>query len=162
MTLPGTPPTGADIDAVTALIGRTPQSDFRVVVRDENGGPVVLLNAPLLHDNTPMPTLYWLVGRREVSGVSTLEAASTIDKVEELIGLETIDAIHQRYALERDAYIPKSHVGPRPFGGVGGTRRGVKCLHAHFAYWLAGGDDLVGQWVSHQLDERNIVRTQRL
>jgi hypothetical protein len=161
MTLPGTPPTGADMDAVTALIGRTPQSDFRVVVRDEHGAPVVLMNAPLLHDNTPMPTLYWLVGRREVSGVSTLEAASTIDKVEALIGLDTIDGIHQRYALERDVFIPESHVGPRPSGGVGGTRRGVKCLHAHFAYWLAGGDDPVGQWVADQLDEHNIARTQR-
>jgi hypothetical protein len=161
MTLPGTSPTGADIDAVTALIGRTPQGDFRVVVRDEHGGPVVLMNAPLLHDNTPMPTLYWLVGRREVSGVSTLEADSTIDKVEALIGLETIDAIHQRYAKMRDVLIAESHVGPRPTGGVGGTRRGVKCLHAHFAYWLAGGDDAVGQWVADQLDERNIARTQR-
>jgi hypothetical protein len=119
------------------------------------------MNAPLLHDNTPMPTLYWLVGRREVSGVSTLEAASTIDKVEALIGLATIDGIHQRYALERDVFIPESHVGPRPSGGVGGTRRGVKCLHAHFAYWLAGGDDPVGQWVADQLDEHNIARTQR-
>jgi hypothetical protein len=37
----------------------------------------------------------------------------------------------------------------------------VKCLHAHFAYWLAGGDDPVGQWVADQLDEHNIARTQR-
>jgi uncharacterized protein len=27
----------------------------------------------------------------------------------------------------------------------------VKCLHAHYAYYLAGGDDPVGQWVSEQL-----------
>jgi hypothetical protein len=161
MTLPGTPPTGTDIDAVTALIGRTPQGDFRVVVRDEHDGPVVLMNSPLLHDSTPMPTLYWLVGRREVTAVSTLEADSTIDKVEALIGLETIDAIHQRYARERDVFIADSHTGPRPTGGVGGTRRGVKCLHAHFAYWLAGGDDAVGQWVADQIDELNIARTQR-
>ena len=26
----------------------------------------------------------------------------------------------------------------RPTGGVGGTRRGVKCLHAHYAWYLAG------------------------
>jgi len=102
-----------------------------------------------------------LVGRREVTAVSTLEADSTIDKVEALIGLETIDAIHQRYARERDVFIADSHTGPRPTGGVGGTRRGVKCLHAHFAYWLAGGDDAVGQWVADQIDELNIARTQR-
>ena len=38
-----------------------------------------------------------------------------------------------------------------PSGGVGGTRRGVKCLHAHLAWYLAGGDDPVGRWTAHQL-----------
>ncbi|MGH9028715.1 MAG: DUF501 domain-containing protein, partial [Acidimicrobiales bacterium] len=36
-------------------------------------------------------------------------------------------------------------------GGVGGTRRGVKCLHAHLAWWLAGGDDPVGRWVAQRI-----------
>lgn len=161
MTLPGPAPTHADIDTITTLIGRVPQGDFRIVVRSETGEPVVLMNAPLLHDGTPMPTLYWLVGKREVAAVSTLEAQSTIDVVEELIGLDEIDDIHRRYAAQRDAYISPYHMGPRPTGGVGGTRRGVKCLHAHFAYWLAGGDDQVGQWVADQLDERGISRTKR-
>ncbi len=52
---------------------------------------------------------------------------------------------------ERDAALPPGHAGPRPHGGVGGTRRGVKCLHAHYAYHLAGGDDPVGRWVAEQL-----------
>jgi len=39
----------------------------------------------------------------------------------------------------------------RPSGGVGGTRRGVKCLHAHIAWYLAGGDDPVGRWVVGEL-----------
>ena len=39
----------------------------------------------------------------------------------------------------------------RPSGGVGGTRQGVKCLHAHYAWHLAGGDDPVGRWVAAQL-----------
>jgi exopolyphosphatase/guanosine-5'-triphosphate,3'-diphosphate pyrophosphatase len=37
---------------------------------------------------------------------------------------------------------------------VGGTRRGVKCLHAHYAWFLAGGDDPVGRWVADRLAER--------
>ena len=43
--------------------------------------------------------------------------------------------------------------GPRPSGGVGGTRQGVKCLHAHYAWHLAGGDDPVGRWIDDHLDE---------
>jgi len=57
-----------------------------------------------------------------------------------------------QYAAERDALIPADRTGPRPSGGVGGTRQGVKCLHAHVAWWLAGGDDVVGDWVAARLD----------
>ncbi|MGB9111788.1 MAG: DUF501 domain-containing protein, partial [Acidimicrobiales bacterium] len=54
-------------------------------------------------------------------------------------------------AQERDAEIPIGHTGPRPSGGVGGTGQGVKCLHAHLAWYLAGGGDPVGRWVAHEL-----------
>jgi hypothetical protein len=120
------------------------------------------MNAPLLEDGTPMPTLYWLVGGTEVHAVSTLEADGGVNTVEAIIGLDAIDAIHVRYQERRDAMIPTSHEGPRPSAGVGGTRRGVKCLHAHFAHWLAGGDDSVGKWVSQQLDERGVTYAQPL
>ena len=162
MLLPGEAPSTDDIAAVTALIGRVPQGDFRIVVRSQSGSPVVLLNAPLLADGTPMPTLYWLVGEKEVHYVSQLEAEGGVDEVEELIGLEAIDAIHQRYMASRDALLPANHSGHRPSGGVGGTRRGVKCLHAHFAHWLAGNDDAVGAWVAEQLDSRHQRRAERL
>ena len=56
-------------------------------------------------------------------------------------------------SAERDAALPRGHTGPTPSGGVGGTRIGVKCLHAHYAWYLAGGDDPVGRWVAAQLDE---------
>lgn len=162
MLLPGDAPSSDDIAAVTELIGRVPQGEFRIIVRSASGAPVVLLNAPLLGDGTPMPTLYWLVGEQEVLAVSQLEADGAVDRVEELLGLEAIDAIHQRYMATRDALLPATHTGHRPSGGVGGTRRGVKCLHAHFANWLAGNDDAVGQWVAQQLDERHQPRAQRI
>ena len=53
--------------------------------------------------------------------------------------------------------MPTGHSGPTPFGGVGGTREGVKCLHAHYAHWLAGADDPVGEWVHAQLLERELM-----
>ena len=59
---------------------------------------------------------------------------------------------HARYAAERDAALARDHAGPRPSGGVGGTRSGVKCLHAHYAWYLAGGDDPVGRWVADHLE----------
>ena len=58
-----TPADHADTARVAELLGREPQCDFEVVVRDAHGDPVVIRNAPFLHDGTPMPTRYWLAGR---------------------------------------------------------------------------------------------------
>jgi hypothetical protein len=142
-----------DHDAVAALLGRAPMGDFEVVVRDDAGLPVVIRNAPLLDDGTPMPTRYWLVGERERTLVGRLEAAGGVKRAEAAIAPEAIAAAHAAYAAERDAELPADHDGPRPTGGVGGTRRGVKCLHAHYAWHLAGGDDPVGRWVAEHLNE---------
>src|SRR2546421_10018552 len=51
----------ADVEAVRARLGRRALADFEVVVRDDDGLPVVVRNAPFLDDGTPMPTRYWLV-----------------------------------------------------------------------------------------------------
>ncbi len=121
-------------------------------MRDADGGPVVLRNTPLLDDGTPMPTRYWLVGAAERVAVGRLEAAGGVNAAEAAVDPAALVAAHTRYAAERDAAIPAAHVGPRPSGGVGGTRVGVKCLHAHYAWHLAGGDDPVGRWVAERLD----------
>lgn len=140
-----------DRAAVEALLGRPVQGAFEVVVRHEDGSPVVLVNHPFLDDGTPMPTRYWLVGEPERTMVSRLEADGGVRRVEAELDPDILALAHRRYAVERDAAIPADHLGPRPSGGVGGTRVGVKCLHAHYAWYLAGGDDPVGAWVAGQL-----------
>jgi uncharacterized protein len=135
-------------DIVASLLGRRPLGDYEVVVTDASGSPIVIRNAPLLHDGTPMPTRYWLVGQAERDAVSRLEAAGGVRSAQAEVDPEKLDDAHRRYATERDAALPKDWNGPRPSGGVGGTRVGVKCLHAHYAWFLAGGDDPVGRWVA--------------
>ena len=141
-----------DRERVRELLGREPQGQFQVVVRDAVGDPVVLLNEPLLDDGTPMPTRYWLIGRAAIAAVGRLEAAGGVSEAQATIDPSAIADAHARYARERDAVIPAAHVGPRPSGGVGGTRQGVKCLHAHYAWFLAGGDDPVGRWVAARIE----------
>ena len=143
--------TSAEAARVTALLGRVPQGDFEVVVRDATGDPVVLRNAPLLHDGTPMPTRYWLAGKDALRRVSTLEANGGVRRAEAEIDPAEVAAVHARYAAERDAALPPGHDWPRPHGGVAGTREGVKCLHAHYSHHLAGAHDPVGRWVAAQL-----------
>jgi len=136
---------------VRARLGREPTAPFDVVVRDADGAPAVLRNAPFTRDGEPMPTRYWLLAPQLVRQVATLEAAGGVRGAESAVDHDALLAAHAAYAAERDAAIPADHAGPRPSGGVGGTRAGVKCLHAHYAWYLAGGDDPVGRWVAEQL-----------
>ena len=143
--------TEADVAELTQLLGRSPQADFEVVVRSPANRPVVIRNAPLLDDGTPMPTRYWLVDPDLVLAVSRIEAGGGVRDAEAAVDPDALARAHAAYAQERDDALPAQHGGPRPHGGVGGTRTGVKCLHAHFAYFLAGGDDPVGRWVDERL-----------
>ena len=142
---------GDDVALLTERLGRPPEGDFEVVVRNADGAPVVIRNAPFLRDGTPMPTRYWLVDTALRAAVSRLEAAGGVRAAEAAVDPDELAAAHAAYAAERDAAIDPAHTGPRPSGGVGGTRRGVKCLHAHYAFLLAGGDDPVGRWVEEHL-----------
>jgi hypothetical protein len=127
----------ADAAVLTDLLGREPRAACTIVVRD---------------DGTPMPTRYWLVDPELTTRVSRLESSGGVRAAERAVDRDKLRAAHDAYASERDAEIAPDHAGPRPTGGVAGTRTGVKCLHAHYAYFLAGGDDPVGRWVAAQLE----------
>jgi hypothetical protein len=143
--------TDADRARVAQLLGRLPEGAFDVVVRDRQGDPVVIRNAPLLDDGRPMPTRYWLVGEALRRQVDRLESDGGVRLARAAVDPDQLAAAHQMYALERAAALPAGYTGRAPSGGVGGTRSGVKCLHAHYAWYLAGGDDPVGRWVAEQL-----------
>jgi exopolyphosphatase / guanosine-5'-triphosphate,3'-diphosphate pyrophosphatase len=138
---------GADVIAVREQLGRDPTTTFAVVARCSGGHPLVIRNHPLDADGKPFPTLYWLTCPEAVKRVSGLESEGWIDRLEGELGPE-IEAAHERYAKERGDVLPES----REWGGVGGTRRGLKCLHAHYAYHLGGGDDAVGRWVAERVE----------
>ena len=153
------PATADYVAELTALLCRPPQADFEVVVRTPAGRPAVIRNAPLLDDGTPMPTRYWLVDPDLVLAVSRLEGDGGVRAAEAAVDADELAVTHASYAAERDAALPPAHQGPRPHGGVGGTRTGVKCLHAHYAYFLAGGDDPVGRWVEERLPDSTDERS---
>ena len=144
-----------DLATLTELLGRAPQAECEIVVRRERGAPMVIRNAPFMLDGTPMPTRYWLVDPELLRRVSGLEAAGGVKIAEAEVAPEVIAAAHDAYGAERNAQIPADYAGPRPFGGVAGTRQGVKCLHAHYAAWLAGTNDPVGAWVDARLREED-------
>jgi len=66
-------------------------------------------------------------------------------------GRGDVHVAHRRDLERDDRLLGTAHDDRLGIGGVGGTRVGVKCLHAHYAWHLAGGDDPVGRWVAARL-----------
>lgn len=140
----------ADVVAIEAMLGRPLAGRCRVVVR-RRGAPVVIENEPHLRDGTPMPTLYWLVEATLHEAVSRLESDGGVHRYEDLVDPVALALTHERYARRRASRVVR-HDLVAPSGGVGGTRQGVKCLHAHLANFLAGYVDPVGEIVAGQVD----------
>jgi hypothetical protein len=140
-----------DRAAVARLIGRDPKIGFRVALRRRSSGePVVIENAPFSPDGSPNPNWFWLVDPAFKLWIDHLEAEGGVKRAESQIDPLLIERSHRIYASGRRSLADACGVGD-PGGGVGGTRQGVKCLHAHVAYHLVGGYAPVGAWALRQL-----------
>lgn len=136
---------------VARLIGREPRIGFRVALRRErSGAPMVIENLPFSPDGSPNPNWFWLVDPALRRGIDRLEASGGVKRAELLIDPVLIERSHRLYASGRRNLSSACGVAD-PGGGVGGTRQGVKCLHAHVAYHLVGGYAPVGAWALRQL-----------
>jgi uncharacterized protein len=140
----------ADQRLIETLIGRPLGGRFAVVVRGRDARPVVIENEPHLRDGTPMPTLYWLVDPEMHDAVSRLESEGGVHRFETLVDPQELQRAHDDYARRREAATVRGDL-VQASGGVGGTRIGVKCLHAHLANYLVCADDPVGQLVATTL-----------
>jgi exopolyphosphatase/guanosine-5'-triphosphate,3'-diphosphate pyrophosphatase len=140
---------GSDLRIVAEQLGRTPTVPFTVVARCPGGHPLVIRNASVDERGETFPTTFWLTCPDAVRAVSRLEAEGWISRLNERLEFdpgfaETVAQAHAEYARERARDDPSAE----RHAGVGGTRKGLKCLHAHYANHLAGGDDVVGAWVA--------------
>jgi uncharacterized protein len=136
---------------VESFVGRPLGGRFAVVVRRKDGRPVVIENEPHLRDGTPMPTLFWLVDPDLHDAVSRLESEGGVHRFEELVDRDDLARAHETYAQRRAAATVRTDLA-QARGGVGGTRIGVKCLHAHLANYLVGSYDPVGELVAQAVD----------
>jgi hypothetical protein len=146
-----------DRAVVAAQLERPPRSPIEVVARCHLDLPVVIAVPPYLDDGTPFPTRYWLTCPLAVRRIGRLESVGGVKEAEQRIADDTAlvrrhEATMARYASDRDSLIDSSRVGPRPHGGVGGAAGGVKCLHAHYADYAAGNDNVVGEWTAPDVE----------
>jgi len=143
-----------DERVVAAQLGRPLRGALDVAARCHLGLPTVIRVPPVLDDGTPFPTRYWLTCPVARRGVSQLESVGEVRRYQERRNTDaafaaTCDAADAAYAADRGA---GAREGDRsPTGGVAGTEGGVKCLHAHVAHHLAGGENHIGVEVAARL-----------
>jgi uncharacterized protein len=134
-------PSTADIDAVSAQLGRSARGVRAVAHRCPCGLPDVVETEPRLPDGTPFPTMYYLTCPRATAAVSTLEAQGLMRDMTSRLASDpdlaaAYQAAHQDYLTRREAI---EHVPEIAGVSAGGMPTRVKCLHALVAHALAAG-----------------------
>ena len=140
-------PSEVDFEGVARLLGRSPEGLFQVVARCKyDNAPGIVACWPIIAPTTPMPTLFWLLDPHLTREVSMLESRGIVKEVRAAVDHNELQRVHDKCAMIRDKLIPDRYLGPRPTGGIGGTRGGFKCMHAHLAWYLVSGDDPAVSW----------------
>ena len=144
-----------------------------VAARTPDGNPAVLKMYPLRMDSKlrgaggqrkiPFPNLNWLAAPSLIKSVGRLEHQGMVKlfekrlEAEEALMVEGLEADHERYAAERWALLTDEDRAYAQAHGYEKTlretglcgmvyKRRVKCLHAHYAHFLATGRSTVGAW----------------
>lgn len=136
---------------VTELLGREPRGLEEIAVVTDDGSPVVIRVASLV-DDTPFPTLFWLVDPGLSYRIDTAEAGGLIKRLQQRIDADTqlqqqMREDHRAHIALRDSYISNavqqrmerlgfgevlSHKG---IGGIADFTR-IRCLHTWYAAHL--------------------------
>ncbi|MCP4500642.1 MAG: DUF501 domain-containing protein [Deltaproteobacteria bacterium] len=155
-----TPPSAfraSDDEKIIKLqLGRPLLTDCTVVHRCHLEMPVVSVASPIDRRGLPFPTRYWLSCPLANLRAGRLEAQGGVVKLErkrkDADFQDALDKAHVSYAAERDQSVDENATY-LPKGGVGGAREGIKCLHAHLAHHLGGGENPIGKDVQEQIGE---------
>ncbi len=136
---------------VEIQLGRKLRSSVNVVTTCHFNLPVVIKVPPNLDDGTPFPTTYWLSCPMYNKKIGSLESTGLIKELDNQMQKDTdlYDQWAERqrtYESERTEEVD-SEIKIPPYGGVGGARESIKCLHSHLADQLATGKNIVGNIV---------------
>lgn len=144
-------------------LGRRLRGEVRVASRCPHGRVQVIATSPLLDDGTPFPTLFWLSCPLLQREVSRLEGGDLRERLRRLLCTDEAFAsalrdAEEEYRALREEWAERMGRGEEVRGlfssrtGIGGTvAGGLKCLHAHLAHYLAGGENPVGAEVFREV-----------
>jgi len=153
-----------DLEIIEKQLGRIVSNVLNVEERCIYGYPQVIKSFPL-KDGKPFPTLYWLTCPYLVEEASKLEAQGKITEIEKIIQndpelrMQMIRAhkeeIEKRMKiLEGELnFLSKNIIKKLKETGIGGIKNfsTIKCLHLHYASYLVGENNPVGEIVDRYI-----------
>ncbi|MEE4144935.1 MAG: DUF501 domain-containing protein [Halieaceae bacterium] len=136
---------------VAALLGREPRGLEAVALAAADGSPIVIRVASLV-DDTPFPTLFWLVDPALNYRIDQAEAGGLIKRLQQCIDddpalQQQMRSDHRAYIGLRDSYISDAMrrrldqlgfgevLDDRGIGGIADFQR-IRCLHTWYAAHL--------------------------
>ena len=151
-----------DQQTVERLLGRPARVPFTVLTRCPDGSPQVVLAEPIFREDgiwKPFPTVFWLLCPKLRLAISHLEQGGFLKNM--LARMEREADLHESYlrgqaqiGVERVRRAAEMLSEPLPpkiekvlkETSIAGSHHlmGLKCLHAHAAHALAGGENPVG------------------
>ncbi len=136
---------------IAALLGREPRGLEEVAVAGPDGEPVVIRVAALV-DDTPFPTLFWLVDPDLCYRIDQAEAGGLIRSFQQRVDAdpdlrEQLRQDHRAYIALRERYMTAAIrerlrqlgfgdvLAAKGIGGIGDFSR-IRCLHTWYAAHL--------------------------
>lgn len=163
---------GKDLRAIEQQLRREPRGIIEVIKRCKQGLPLVILTFPFLEDQAPFPILFWLTCPKLVKSVSKLEDEGMAKLWQQRITkskrlAELLQEAQSDYQQRLSKLVKRqicSHQNQAKFEkqfdyahykGIGGVEDSnkIKCLHAHYAHFLATGKNPVGEMVAEALGD---------
>lgn len=154
-------PESGIVRIVEKQLGRELLIDFKVQTVCGFGWPAVIKNSPFTGSGKPNPNLYYLscpylrkkIARLEDAGLKS-QLESKLDGDDSLAA--GVEAAQRNHDLEWNQAAASSDCdAPGAFRGIAGSRqtRMLKCLHAHFAYYLAHPDYRLGNMIARRIGD---------
>jgi hypothetical protein len=160
----------SDIETINCQLGRKAQGIMGVASRCELGLPQVVMTSSFIEADKPFPTLFWLSCPLKVKAVARLESEGWADALKEAIARDDLlrarlAKAHQEYKRLRQSQASSAE-HPIFATGIGGVKdledlRGIKCLHAHYAHFLATGTNPIGKMVAEMLEAMGELKCQK-
>ncbi len=158
-----------DKEIISFQLGRNTLSPIvKVAKRCREGFPQVVFNFPTKDGKTWFPTIFWLTCPYLHYEVSKIENTGAIKKLEAEIArspfLRKKLLEDQKVCLHiRDAYFSFLRAYD-PYGekffkrGIGGVSNllKIKCLHLHYAFFLANRKGTIGELINEALKDKKV------